>query len=1166
MASLVLLGFPTSLLAQQPSSYARHVRPFLAKYCVECHNPKEAKGGLDLDTYKALQEGSDRGPVIVPGKPAESKLLILLEGKEKPFMPPKTAKRQPTKADVAMVRAWISSGARDDSALVKVAIPDIKPHQPTAAPVTALAYRPAGTLLVAAEYRSLHLVDPSSCTSMDRVNDLPGPITSLAFNGDGSRLAVAVGKPGAPSELLLYTVAVPWPQPQRIANAHKDVILDLAFSPDGRTLVSSSYDTQVRFWNVAELKEVRTLKEHSDSVYGVAFSPDGTLLASVAADRAVKVWDAAGGRLLYTLGESTDWLYTVAWSPDGKHLAAAGVDKSIRVWRVGTEGGKLVHSVFAHEAPITRLIYSADGQSLYSLGEDRTIKAWDATRVVERKVYDRQPETVLSMALRPDRRQLALGRYDGTLLFLDEATGAVQRGLEKKPSGPKKQKPKSDAKARVPQASKVTPEAGRRGKALAVVVEGKDLDLVSEVKINHPEAAARILNKKATALSLELSFPGNTPAGSYPITLKTPSGAATTASFSVDLFASTRESGQNSSPGTGQKLTLPASVVASLDRAGDVDWFRFDAGAGQQVGVQVVPDPGSKMEAHLELTDSSGQVIARSSDGTLGHTFAQTGSYAIGVRDREYRGGAMAYRLHLGEIPIITSVFPLGVQRGTETEIRIKGVHLGGKTTTKIKAPTDAILGSKLPITVTTSQGQALGNRTVIIGEFPEKQELGSSGPVAGSIPVPGTANGYIESTGQSDTWMFSARKGQRLIVESSARRLGSALDTSLEILGSDGAPIPRATLRSLARTHVTFRDHDSAVPNIRIEAWGELAVNDYLYVGSELLKIRSLPTHPDADCIFFSQAGQRLGYLETTPTHHSSGVPMYKVSIHPPGTVFPPNGFPVITLYYRNDDGGPGYGRDSRIIFDPPADGDYRVRVDDSRGQGGENHGYRLTVRPPRPSFNVTMNPTNPAVYKGGAIPVTVSADRLDGYEGPIDLRFVNLPPGFSAPDTSIPAGENSTAFALHADASAMDPGKSPPLKLLAQARIDGNIIAKEIAAGTPRLLDAGEILTTSWQSEITVRPGGQVKLTVNIERRNGFKGRVPLDVRGLPHGVRVLDLGLNGILITEREVSRTFVIYAEPWVEPTAHPFVVLAKREGKNTEHAAKSVLLKVERSGP
>src|SRR5207248_307069 len=110
---------------------------------------------------------------------------------------------------------------------------------------------------------------------------------------------------------------------------------------------------------------------------------------------------------LYTLGEATDWLYAVAWSPDGRHLAAGGVDKSIRIWEVSASGGKIVQSVFVHEAAVTRLIYSGDGKILYSLGEDRFLKAWHTMApMVERKVYPRQPEVVLAFALRPDQKQI----------------------------------------------------------------------------------------------------------------------------------------------------------------------------------------------------------------------------------------------------------------------------------------------------------------------------------------------------------------------------------------------------------------------------------------------------------------------------------------------------------------------------------------------------------------------------------------------------------------------------------------------------------------------------------------------------------------------------------------------------------------------------------------
>jgi hypothetical protein len=346
------------------------------------------------------------------------------------------------------------------------------------------------------------------------------------------------------------------------------------------------------------------------------------------------------------------------------------------------------------------------------------------------------------------------------------------------------------------------------------------------------------------------------------------------------------------------------------------------------------------------------------------------------------------------------------------------------------------------------------------------------------------------------------------------------------------------------------------------------LAMDDYVLVGSELLRIWALPKNPDDDCQFWSLGGRRRGYLGTTPTFHPMGQPMYKVSIHPPGAVFPPNGLPIVTLYYRNDDGGGAFGKDSRLVFDPPADGEYQVRIGDARGQGSKRHAYQLTVRPPRPDFSVNFNPTTPTVSKGGAITLTINADRRDDFDGLIDVRLENLPPGFSAPASTIPAHENSTSIALYADAKAPSPvadapgsPKTPPIKLVARATIDDKERVREATGGLPKLIEPGDIVTTTEQSEVTIKPGAEVRLTVKVERRNDFKGRIPLEVKGLPHGIHVLDIGLNGILVTPEATSRTITIYAEPWVKQMAHPFVVLARREGKNSEHAARSVLLRV-----
>ena len=110
--------------------------------------------------------------------------------------------------------------------------------------------------------------------------------------------------------------------------------------------------------------------------------------------------------------------------------------------------------------------------------------------------------------------------------------------------------------------------------------------------------------------------------------------------------------------------------------------------------------------------------------------------------------------------------------------------------------------------------------------------------------------------------------------------------------------------------------------------------------IGNEVLRIVQLPLNPDADCSFYAVNGKRLGYLGTTPASHPQGMPVYKVETHPFGTTFPPNGLPVFNLHYRNDDGGPGYSKDSRLFFDPPADGEYIVRIGDARNEGGPNFG----------------------------------------------------------------------------------------------------------------------------------------------------------------------------------------------------------------------------------
>jgi mono/diheme cytochrome c family protein len=90
---VVLLGFASAPLVAAPTSYATQIRPFFTRYCLECHNSEEAKGGLNLETYKSLREGGEKGAVLTSGKAEASRIVRLVEHKDKPFMPPKKTKQ-----------------------------------------------------------------------------------------------------------------------------------------------------------------------------------------------------------------------------------------------------------------------------------------------------------------------------------------------------------------------------------------------------------------------------------------------------------------------------------------------------------------------------------------------------------------------------------------------------------------------------------------------------------------------------------------------------------------------------------------------------------------------------------------------------------------------------------------------------------------------------------------------------------------------------------------------------------------------------------------------------------------------------------------------------------------------------------------------------------------
>lgn len=976
----------------------------------------------------------------------------------------------------------------------------------------------------------------------------------------------------------------------------------------------------------------RQLRDHTDSVYGVAFSPDSRLLASCAGDRTVKVWNVDTGKRLYTLSESTAELFTIAFSPDGKRIAAGGADKTLRTWNVSPTAGTLAKSAFAHTGAILRVAFGNHGATVLTSGEDGAVKRWEAATLAEQRVYPKQPDWPQGLAVSPAGRLVAIGCQNGALSLYDMASGRLERTLSagsaiaQKPADAQKNKPPTtstipgrrlgDQRQRRPvnnggvtlfaaSLGDMSPRGAERGKTTRFTLVGGLLGDALNVYFDDPAITGKIIpaaSPTSGTVQADVAIGSNARLGLHRIYVQTPHGTTGALVFAVGGWPEVGQAEPNNSVENAQKIATPCTVVGALDSPGDTDYYQVEARAGEDLVFDVIAQPlRSRLQPVLTLMDSAGRVLAESRtqigklDTLLGYRFAQAGSYIIQLRDFESAGGGdVHYRLNVGEFPVVTNVFPLGGQKGTTVDVQVRGFNLnslwvlpdqgdsvGGGTVTKVALPGEGGWNRFAAVTPPTSKGAIYATKVLAVGDDPEimQQPDTDSLQKAQRVTVPCTINGRLSQQSLvllpkkaikpiSHFYRFTAKKGQSLLLDVMARRLGSPLDSEIEILDTEGNPVERAVLRAVFQTEVTLSDRDSASTGIRIFAWDGVNVNDYMMVGREVLQVLEMPRGPDSDIFYRSYRGQRLGVVGTTPEFHSIGAPVYKVEIHPPGSTFSPNGYPLTHVNYRNDDGGPLFGKDSHLEFTPPRDGEYIVRLTDARGQNGEDYAYRLLIHPPRPDYRISMSPEHPNLPKGGSTTVTVECERYDGFNEPIEVRLEGLPPGFTATSSYIEPGETATTLLLSAAPEAVTPqrtDKTPSsIHVVASARIGGQEVVRAIepdnGARLVTVMPNPDIRVATDRQEIVLHPGEETTVEAQIDRGK-FGGRIPIDVRNLPFGVRVQDVGLNGVLVTEQDSARSFTIYCEPWVKPQTRSIYVIGNVEG-GVSNAARPLTLRIE----
>jgi len=449
-------------------TYVDHVLPILESKCTSCHNPDEARGGLDVSSYAATMSGGSGGAIVASENPGSSRLFTLSAHTEEPVMPPRGTKMD--EKELAILSAWIAGGlletegstarrsqrpAVDLTSITATGKPEGPPAMPehlilepdvlTERPssVPAIAHSPWAPIVAVAGQKQVLLYHSRD---FDLLGVLPYPEgfpQTLSFSPNGAYLVCGGGRPGRSGNVVAWDVTTG----ERVIEVGRefDTVLGADVSPDLRNAIMGGPRRNIKIWDTVASEELHSIKKHTDWMLSAAYSPDGVIFATGGRGGDLYVWESATGFEFYTLNGHQEAVNSLAWRPDGNVLASASEDGQIILWEMMQ--GKEIKKWNAHDGGVLAIAYAPNG-NIASVGRDKNVKIWNPEGN-EIKTIQASEDIVLSVAYSHDNARVFTGDWAGIIKVWDVESGAELATIEPNPPSIERQLAYSEERLRI---------------------------------------------------------------------------------------------------------------------------------------------------------------------------------------------------------------------------------------------------------------------------------------------------------------------------------------------------------------------------------------------------------------------------------------------------------------------------------------------------------------------------------------------------------------------------------------------------------------------------------------------------------------------------------------------------------------------------------------------